>query len=1084
MRPHFYTVVAMLMVMFTHPAAAQQSAQPTAGQGGLLQIADRLLDQRRFDEARPIYLNLFETNPRDFRVNRALGFCFALGSRPDYNRAIQHFRAALSVEVSEEVQLELARTYPKAGMAEEGIRILQQLANQHPQHFDHWRDLAAQLDAAGQPVPAIQAYQAYLERRPNDADARVELARLLSVQGNVAEAMSEYQMVLQSNPRSIPGRVGVARLLSWQERFQESLQLYNDVLAASPRNAEAEQGKAQVLLWMDRLDEAEPMLQSLVRRFPDNADIRAALEDIENRRQNAVAEEVPPPPQTPETIESYLARVAANPNDHDAHVWLGEYYANRQDWPRAIEQYRQAVVLLRQDPDQLRLAQLLGWNGEYAEASRILRDLESRNPSPDVELALAAALRWSGRTEEALPLLDKLLQESPDNADALWHRAYAHSALGQFPQAQQDFEHLLALRPDDPEALIGKATAIANQGNLEAALDVLHAAMPRLGGNAEVRQVVERLEMEWKDRQEQAQRAALETGTEADLRQWLEQHPEDADIAYRLGTTASARGDYPQAIYYLQQALDAQPDHRPARLSLAQVLSFSRSYNESVTEYDRLLRQDASDLEPLLESARVLGWAGNYAESIVRYQRYLEANPDLEARLGLARVYMWDGQHEAALREFTGLRQALPDSREVMLERGRMLAYTRRYPQAVEQYDQALASFPDDPEILYAKGQVLYWTGRLEEADRVLSEAHSEAPENEDALFTLASVARARGYTSRALKLIPEDTQHADSQNLRSNILRGLRPELELGFAGEHAKELVDNPLQPDAGLRYYNGNARLSFWMTPEIRAQAEFASTPSFADSGSFLAGLGDSFISNRMMLTVSGQLHPKVHWTLGGGGSQQDSGTENLLYTASLGFQVGSHSALRLQSARSNIDYTPRATALNIRRSEYLVDWSTQISPLTLGATYFRDNYSTGNHSNAGQVRTEVLLPLVRGPELRVGYAYQFLGFTRDFNGGFFTPRRYNLHSVTARLDGQLGISSLRYQLFGSIGAQKTSVFDPNPSLEDYTLSGTSGVTINWDLTETQTLGGGYTFANTALAAGAYRSHGFHVFWRMRF
>ena len=350
MRTWKYFAMAVLWIGMAGQLAAAQQAPAE----GLLVVADRLFTEGQFDQARPIYQRLLANNPQDFHINRNLGLCFLNTARPDYDRAIPFFEAALASQEDEEVRLSLARAYISAGRTDDGLRFLRALTEEHLQHPDHWREYAEQLAAAGQNPQAVAAYRAYLERRPGDNAARLVLARLLTYQGDGPGAMEQYQMVLSTNPRDIPARIGVARMLGWEDQLEESLRGFENVLAEAPRNPEALQGRAQVLFWMGRIDEAEPIFQNLAQQYPNNADLRIALGEIERIRRASTP--VVAPQQLPETIDGYRTRVAQDPNDREAHKWLSEYYASRSEWSDAIRHAREVLRIERDDAAEFRLA--------------------------------------------------------------------------------------------------------------------------------------------------------------------------------------------------------------------------------------------------------------------------------------------------------------------------------------------------------------------------------------------------------------------------------------------------------------------------------------------------------------------------------------------------------------------------------------------------------------------------------------------------------------------------------------------------------------------------------------------------------
>lgn len=93
--------------------------------------------------------------------------------------------------------------------------------------------------------------------------------------------------------------------------------------------------------------------------------------------------------------------------------------------------------------------------GQSATAEKLLTDALALRPG-DVELRIdrSIARAAQGRYWEALDDLNAALDRVPDRADALTFRASAWRHVGAPPLARQDIDRALALRPDDPDALL------------------------------------------------------------------------------------------------------------------------------------------------------------------------------------------------------------------------------------------------------------------------------------------------------------------------------------------------------------------------------------------------------------------------------------------------------------------------------------------------------------------------------------------------------------------------------------------------------------------------------------------------------
>ena len=224
-------------------------------------IADGLYGRGRFDEARDIYLKIQPQFATDPELNRNLGWCFSRGRRPDLLQAIRYWTISWQVEENESLKMEAARAYVRLGRFDDGAKLLLDMAEGHPQHPEHWRDLASLSESAQRYPQAISWYRSYLDRRAGDIPARLALARVLAWDKKFTEAITEYNVVLQSDPRNLSARLGVAHVLGWQGDLGESLTRFEAILREQPTNREAQEGKAYVLLWMGRYQEAKPQFQ-------------------------------------------------------------------------------------------------------------------------------------------------------------------------------------------------------------------------------------------------------------------------------------------------------------------------------------------------------------------------------------------------------------------------------------------------------------------------------------------------------------------------------------------------------------------------------------------------------------------------------------------------------------------------------------------------------------------------------------------------------------------------------------------------------------------------------------------------------
>jgi tetratricopeptide (TPR) repeat protein len=192
------------------PWPAQASAQKEAYE--VREEADRLYDQGRFDDARPLYLQVRSRFPEDAELLEKLGWCFSKGQHPDLARAIQYWLISLQFQKSETLQVEVARAYVQRNRWNDAVKTMLQLTREHTDHAEHWRELAQMAVQNGKDQDAIKWYQAYLDRRAGDTEARLEMADLLFRTKQYLEALNAYNMVLQTDPRNEAAHAGVDRV--------------------------------------------------------------------------------------------------------------------------------------------------------------------------------------------------------------------------------------------------------------------------------------------------------------------------------------------------------------------------------------------------------------------------------------------------------------------------------------------------------------------------------------------------------------------------------------------------------------------------------------------------------------------------------------------------------------------------------------------------------------------------------------------------------------------------------------------------------------------------------------------------------
>lgn len=143
-----------------------------------------------------------------------------------------------------------------------------------------------------------------------------------------------------------------------------------------------------------------------------------------------------------------------SPQSAKAHNNLGAQYFARNEFDRALEEYRIAESIKPDYPDLLNnLGSLFTREQRWEDAIRYLRQavvLNSRNPEIGNNLGLA--YRYRGDFKAAIAQYDRVLAMHPLNADAHFNRGNALYAQGQIEAAVREYNQTLEIDPNYEQA--------------------------------------------------------------------------------------------------------------------------------------------------------------------------------------------------------------------------------------------------------------------------------------------------------------------------------------------------------------------------------------------------------------------------------------------------------------------------------------------------------------------------------------------------------------------------------------------------------------------------------------------------------
>jgi tetratricopeptide (TPR) repeat protein len=344
----------------------------------------------------------------------------------------------------------------------------------------------------------------------------------------------------------------------------------------------------------------------------------------------------------------------------------GKKLLEKKDPARAILQFRNAVQATPRNPEayyQLGLASLAA--GDVRQGVVALRKTLDLNPKhAGAQLRLAELMTYATDPEMlkgARQRLEALVQDSPQNADALHALALTELKLGEPNEAVQDLERAVASSPQEMVFAVTLAQAKLAQNDSK--------------------------------------------GAEAILKKACDDFPKSPDAPVILGRFYGSQNREADAEQQFRRALAIDPNSGAALLNLATLqIQTGRS-----ADAEKNLKQLSGLKDAMFRPtyANFLFQQGRHAEAIKEYERLAKQDPgDRAARSRLVAAYESDGRLPDAQKVLSGVLQANPKDLDALLQRGELFLAAGKYAEAEADLNQVLHLKPDSPEVHYVLGKL------------------------------------------------------------------------------------------------------------------------------------------------------------------------------------------------------------------------------------------------------------------------------------------------------------------------------------------------------------------------------------------
>ena len=321
----------------------------------------------------------------------------------------------------------------------------------------------------------------------------------------------------------------------------------------APEDLQLRKMLIEVLVNTEAYDDAIRVCQNVLDEKPDDAESLVSIALI-YAQQNQL-----------DKAENYLEKLLSNPEwDDQASFYLGKLEMQKRRPEKALVWFDKVVdPRMAFDADMAGLSIVMNLKRQDEVEQRVLR-MENKYPDQRLRILTTKAefLNQQGDYQQAFDVLSVVLKEGPDNRDVLYARALIAEKMNRLDLLEADLLSILRKNPDDIGALNAMGYTLTDRG----------------------------------ERYDEAEKY---------LKRAIELQPNEAVIIDSYGWLLFKKGQAEQALVYLQQAYDKQPENEIAA-HLIEVLWSVGSKKEAKELFDSAYKKSPDDEYLLKVKKRVL----------------------------------------------------------------------------------------------------------------------------------------------------------------------------------------------------------------------------------------------------------------------------------------------------------------------------------------------------------------------------------------------------------------------------------------------------------------------------------------------
>jgi tetratricopeptide (TPR) repeat protein len=578
---------------------------------------------------------------------------------------------------------------------------------------------------------ALEEYRLAIEADPSSEFLTSGLAELYVKTGRIRDAVLQAQDILKRDPNNIEahkllGRIYLRSLGDMpgggngsENVLKLAIEQYEQIVKIEPNNVDDHLLLGRLYRLNNDLQKAENELKIAIKLDPDSEEgvtTLALLYSDEGDTAHAL-QVLSSVPDTARSAKLYAA--------------LGATYEQRKDYKSAIDAYKHAIQLDRDNLDAIRgLAENLLNDGQIDAALDQYKVIADANPEDaQTYLRISEIYRRQGKYEEALDSLKKAQAMVPDALEVPYNIAVVYQAQARYDEAEKILQDLLK-KTEKPDTSYSQSDrnnrgifierlgmVYRDQENYQAAVDTFRKMIPLGDDNAKTgyQDIIDT----YREAKQWSQATAV-------AKEAMQKLPDDRDLRMVLDAQLADTGDPDKPIADIRSLLKGTPEDREVYIRLAIIYTRLKRYSEAEEALDKAERLSTKPEDKeyvVFLRGDTYEHEKKYDEAETQFKKVLAANPQSAVTLNYL-GYMNADRGVLLEESLNYIKQAVsldPTNGAYLDSLGWVYFKLGKYDLAEETLTKASLRMGSDPTVQDHLGDLYQKTGRLK-----LAAAHWE----------------------------------------------------------------------------------------------------------------------------------------------------------------------------------------------------------------------------------------------------------------------------------------------------------------------------------------------------------------------